>query len=236
MAEPDAGARRAELELSLREVRARLAAACQAAGRDPGEVTLIAVTKRFPVEDAEVLVELGVHDLGESRDQEARAKAAALPGARWHFVGQLQTNKAKSVVRYADVVHSVDRPELAQALHVAADRIDRTPLDVFVQISLDDDPTRGGVSIGDAPQLADVIAASGHLHLVGVMAVAPMGLDPGPAFERLRGVSDRLRAAYPLASAISAGMSTDLEAAIATGATHVRVGTALLGPRAPDVS
>jgi pyridoxal phosphate enzyme (YggS family) len=235
MAGPDAGARRAELELSLREVQARLAAAGRAVGRDPGEVTLIAVTKRFPVDDARMLFDLGVHDLGESRDQEARAKAAALPEPRWHFVGQLQTNKAKSVVRYASAVHSVDRPELAQALDSAAGRIGRDPLDVFVQISLDDDPTRGGVSTANAPLLADTVAASENLRLVGVMTVAPMGLDPGQAFARLRDLSASLRAAHPQATSISAGMSTDLEAAIANGATHVRVGTALLGPRATDV-
>ncbi|MCW2525559.1 MAG: hypothetical protein JWM76_419 [Pseudonocardiales bacterium] len=236
MAEPDAEARRAELQLSLGEVQARLATACRAVGREPGEVTLIAVTKRFPVEDARTLFDLGVHDLGESRDQEAKGKALSLPEARWHFVGQLQTNKAKSVVRYAGAVHSVDRTELAQALDVAAGRIERDPLDVFLQISLDGDPARGGVASGDAPRLADAVAAGANLRLVGVMAVAPMDLDPGAAFARLREVSAGLRAGHPQASAISAGMSTDLEAAIANGATHVRVGTALLGPRAPDVS
>ncbi|WP_119729822.1 YggS family pyridoxal phosphate-dependent enzyme [Thermomonospora amylolytica] len=225
-------ARRDELAANLRTVRERIAAACAAAGRDPAEVTLVAVTKTFPASDVRLLAGLGVADVGENRDQEAAAKAAEcadLP-LTWHFVGQLQTNKARSVAGYADVVHSVDRTRLVTALSSAAVRAGRT-LRCLVQVSLDERPGRGGAAPSEVPELADLIAASDGLELGGVMAVAPLGADPAPAFARLAGVAERLRAAHPSATVISAGMSGDLEQAVACGATHVRIGTALLGGR-----
>ncbi|MBA9006496.1 YggS family pyridoxal phosphate-dependent enzyme [Thermomonospora cellulosilytica] len=225
-------ARRDELAANLRTVRERIAAACAAAGRDPAEVTLVAVTKTFPASDVRLLAGLGVADVGENRDQEAAAKAAEcadLP-LTWHFVGQLQTNKARSVAGYADVVHSVDRARLVTALSSAAVRAGRT-LRCLVQVSLDERPGRGGAAPSEVPELADLIAASDGLELGGVMAVAPLGADPAPAFARLAGVAERLRAAHPSATVISAGMSGDLEQAVACGATHVRIGTALLGGR-----
>jgi pyridoxal phosphate enzyme (YggS family) len=224
--------RRSELAANLTSVRRRIAAACAAAGRDAAEITMIAVTKTFPASDVRLLAELGVADIGENRDKEAAPKAAAcvdLP-VTWHFVGQLQTNKARSVVRYADVVHSVDRPRLVTALSAAAVRAGRVPR-CLVQVALDDEPARGGARTADVPALAEQIATADGLELAGVMAVAPLGADPAAAFAVLADVAAAVRAEHPAATVVSAGMSGDLEQAIACGATHVRVGTALLGGR-----
>jgi pyridoxal phosphate enzyme (YggS family) len=236
MSAPPDTFRRAELLAALGRVRARIVDASIAAGRDPREITLVAVTKTFPVEDARTLVELGVYELGESRDQEARGKAAQLDGERitWHFVGRVQTNKARSITGYAGAVHSVDRSEVVDALADAAERAERTPLDVFLQLSIDGDPERGGVVAGDIPALADRVADRSSLRLAGLMAVAPMTLAPSIAFTDLAEVSARLVQQHPGATAISAGMSGDFEAAIAAGSTHLRVGSALLGRRTPD--
>jgi len=239
----DTERRRAELADRLSAVRSRLAAATAAAGRPADSVTLIAVTKTYPAADVRLLAELGVTDVGENRDQEAAAKAAELapgpsggPGLRWHFVGQLQRNKCRSVVGYADLVHSVDRVPLALALAAAAGRRGR-PLDVLVQVSLDGVVGRGGALPDSAdavtgfwPVVEGVLGQS-DLRLAGVMAVAPLDQPPEPAFARLAEVSAQLRVAVPEAWMVSAGMSADLEAAVAAGATHVRVGSALLGKR-----
>jgi PLP dependent protein len=235
----DPGGRAAEVAASLARVRARIEASCRAAGRDLNAVTLIAITKTFPASDIRVLSRLGVRDIGENRDREAAAKAAACADLRdqitWHFVGQLQTNKAGSVARYADVIHSVDRPRLARALGAAAGRAGRR-LRCLVQVSLDGDPARGGAVAGQVPGLADEVASTDGLELGGVMAVAPLAAESVPggplaAFERLAEIAAVVRAGHPGAVMISAGMSADLEDAIAAGATHVRVGTALLGGR-----
>ncbi|WP_205717519.1 YggS family pyridoxal phosphate-dependent enzyme [Actinomadura soli] len=230
--EHPAAGRRAEIAEGIAAVRARIAAACAAAGRDEGELTLIAVTKTFPASDVRLLAGLGLTDVGENRDQEARPKAADcadLP-LTWHFVGRLQTNKARAVAGYAGVVHSVDRPRLVSALSDAAVRAERT-LRCLVQVSLDEAEGRGGASPRDVPRIADEIAAASGLELGGVMAVAPLGADPAPAFTRLAGIAAELRGNHPDARIVSAGMSGDLEQAIACGATHLRVGTALLGGR-----
>lgn len=226
--------RRAELAANLAEVRARIDAACRAAGRDPAEVALIVVTKTWPADDVRLLADLGVRDVGENRDQEAAPKAAACTGLglRWHFVGQLQTNKAKSVVRYADVVHSVDRPHLVRALAAAADAAGRR-VGCLVQVRLEPVEGRGGAAPGDVLSVADQIDGSPALDLLGVMAVAPLGEPPEPAFARLAEVAAAVRREHPAATWVSAGMSGDLEAAVAAGATHVRVGTAVLGRRPP---
>jgi pyridoxal phosphate enzyme (YggS family) len=182
---------------------------------------------------------LGIRDVGENKDQEARAKQADLAelDLRWHFVGQLQRNKARSVVRYADVVHSVDRPELAAALGSASERLRDRPLEVLLQVDLSEeaspDSGRGGVHPGGVSQLADAVAGQTSLRLRGVMAVAPLGGDPERAFARLADVAAGLAEHYPEADWISAGMSGDLEVAVKRGATHVRVGSALLGKRMP---
>jgi PLP dependent protein len=225
--------RRAELSANLTTVRERIAAACRAADRSPDEVTLVAVTKFFPASDIELLAELGLHDVGENRDQEAGAKLAGLPGRDQltvHFIGQLQTNKASSVVRHADVIHSVDRPKLVTALDRAAASHAVRPA-VLVQVCLDDRPGRGGVRPEDAADLADQVARSDHLELQGLMAVAPLGADPAPAFARLEELSRGIREVHPGATWISAGMSADLEVAVAHGATLLRVGSAILGSR-----
>ncbi len=230
---PDPG--RAEaVARGLEAVRARVASASARAGRDVGEVTLVVVTKTYPADDVRLLAGLGVRDVGENRDQEASAKAAdtADLGLRWHFIGRLQSNKARSVARYASLVHSVDRPSLAEALARAAQGQDRV-LDCLVQVSLDGDTSRGGAVVDDVPALADAVAARPSLRLRGVMAVAPLGADPRAAFAVLPGLLDRLRADHPTADLLSAGMSGDLEAAVEHGATHLRVGSAVLGARPP---
>lgn len=235
---PDDEHRRAELVTALGSVRARIADACRTVGRDPRGVTLIAITKTFPATDVAALARLGVSDFGENRDQEAVAKVgdtAALlgdaPAPRWHFVGRLQTRKCRSVATYASAVHSVDRAELVGRLADGAGAAGRPGLEVFVQVSLDGDPARGGVLADVVPELAAVVAARPELRLRGVMAMPPIDSDPDREFARLAEVSATLRAQYPEANAISAGMSHDLEAAVQHGSTHVRVGTALLGRR-----
>ena len=235
--------RRAELAVRLTEVRARIAEACTAAGRRPDEVTLVAVTKTYPASDVLHLAALGVGDIGENRDQEAAPKAAAVAATgaevRWHFVGQLQRNKCRSVAGYAALVHSVDNVRLAGALARAAAGRD-VPLEVLVQVSIDGDPGRGGAVHGDGVEpdrqvarVAEAVAAATTLRLRGVMAVAPLDWAPRRAFERLAEVAAALRADHPTADLVSAGMSADLEEAVTFGATHVRIGSALLGKRAP---
>jgi pyridoxal phosphate enzyme (YggS family) len=243
-----AQSRRAELQTNLRLVRARISAACAAAGREPDEITLVAVTKTFPADDVVALAGLGVTEIGENRDQEAAPKAAQVAAAgatvRWHFVGQLQRNKCRSVVTYADVVHSVDGVRLAATLADAAGRHREAPLDVLVQVGLDGDPARGGAVADFAnPDSADpdreldrvlaAVAERDELRLRGLMAVAPLDWAPDDAFDLLATIRGRVRAAYPSATLLSAGMSGDIESAINHGATHVRIGTALLTNRAP---
>jgi PLP dependent protein len=226
--------RTTQLAGNLTAVRARLVAAAQACGRDPDEVTLIAVTKTHPALDVVRLARLGVADIGENRDQEAAPKAAEVAAAgvpvRWHFVGRLQRNKCRSVARYADLVHSVDSARLAAALGAAAALRDR-PLEVLVQVSVDADPARGGAVPDQLPHVAEAVAGQAALRLRGVMAIAPLDWEPARAFGVLAELAAGLRADHPEATIVSAGMSDDLEAAIAHGATHVRIGTALLGVR-----
>jgi pyridoxal phosphate enzyme (YggS family) len=234
--------RSAEVEAALTNVQARIATACHAAGRAEEAVRLIAVTKTFPAEDAALLTDLGVVDLGENREQEAGPKAADLhelrPDAtvRWHMLGRLQRNKARAVARWAAEVQSVDSDRLVDALdkavRAARDAGDRTTdLDVLIQVSIDGDPTRGGAQLDTLMPLADHVARSGELRLRGLMAVAPLTITPDEAFGRLAEAAGRLREDHPEAIEISAGMTGDLEAAITHGSTCVRVGTALLGTR-----
>lgn len=227
--------RQAELAANLADVRERLAAACARTGRDPSELTLVAVTKTWPADDVLRLAALGLRDIGENRDQEAAPKAAAVAAAavdvRWHFVGQLQRNKARSVAGYADLVHSVDSVRLATALDRAAAQARDRPLDVLVQVSIDGTPGRGGAVPAELDAVADAVAGAGALVLRGVMAVAPMDWVPARAFEALAQIAARLRTQHPQATIISAGMSGDVEEAIDYGATHVRMGSALLGNR-----
>jgi pyridoxal phosphate enzyme (YggS family) len=228
--------RRAELAANLAAVRDRVRAACAAAGRDPADVLVIAVTKTWPASDVRLLRELGMRDFGENRDAEASAKAAACSGLDliWHFVGQLQTNKCRSVARYASVVHSVDRARLVPALGSAAREADSV-VTGLVQVRFDGDSQRGGVAPADVADLARALDSEPGLRLGGVMAVAPLGQPPEPAFAALAECAAVVRSVRPDATLISAGMSGDLEAAIKVGATHVRIGTALLGNRRPRV-
>ncbi|MFG2646432.1 YggS family pyridoxal phosphate-dependent enzyme [Streptomyces sp. NPDC048436] len=232
--------RKSQLAANLAKVEERIAAACAAAGRKREEVTLIVVTKTYPASDVRILAELGVRHVAENRDQDAAPKAADcadLP-LTWHFVGQLQTNKVRSVVSYADVVQSVDRPKLVTALSSGAVRAGRE-LGCLIQVALDAEENgrgeRGGVGPGGIGELAGLVAEAPGLRLDGLMTVAPL---TGPyagrqqaAFERLMEFSTLMRAAHPAANMVSAGMSADLEQAVAAGATHVRVGTAVLGVR-----
>lgn len=222
--------------MRLADVRGRIAKACEAAGRDMNDITLIAVTKTRPASDVRLLSELGLRDVGENRDAEAAPKAAQCADLNltWHFIGQLQTNKCASVVRYASVVHSVDRLRLIRALGQAARRADRV-VSSLIEVSLDGDPARGGAPAEQVPPLAEAVAAEPGLVLGGVMAIAPLGLAPAEAFARLLDSAAVVRAVRPSATVISAGMSGDLEAAVEAGATHLRIGTALLGDRGPRV-
>lgn len=228
------GARRAEIRAGLDAVRTRIAAGCTAVGRDPAEVTLVVVTKTYPASDVALLAELGVHDVGENRDQEAAPKHARCAGLglRWHFIGRLQSNKARSVATYADLVHSVDRLSLVRALGRAARDAGR-PVGCLLQVSLDGDPARGGAPVPDIAALADAVAAEEGLEFHGLMAVAPQQVDARVAFAALPLLRESLLPDHPGARLISAGMSGDLEAALAQGATHLRVGTAVLGARPP---
>jgi PLP dependent protein len=247
------GDRTDDLQRRLAVVTERIRRATTAAGRDDAPV-LVVVTKFHPATDVRRLAGLGVRHVGENRDQEARGKAAELADLdlHWHFIGQLQSNKAKYVVRYASVVHSVDRVSLVEALSSAMGREQerrlqagvepRDPLDCLIQVDLDARPAderpagigaRGGAHPDEVPALARCIAEAEGLRLKGVMAVAPLGLDPAPAFARLQGISAALASAHPDATWISAGMSQDVEQAIAAGATHLRIGTDVLGPRPP---
>jgi PLP dependent protein len=248
--------RDAELAARLAAIGSRVARACAAAGRDPAEITLIAVTKTYPFSDVLALAGLGLADFGENRDQEAAPKAAAVAAAgqpvTWHFVGQLQTNKAHSVAAYADFVHSVDRVRLVRALGTAA-RASGRNLTCLVQVSLDatalntgdaDGGTRaverpgqarGGVPPALLAEVAAAIEAEEGLTLGGLMAVAPRDADPRTAFAPLRRLSKVIQSVSASATLVSAGMSGDLEAAIGCGATHLRIGTALLGDRRPPV-
>jgi pyridoxal phosphate enzyme (YggS family) len=234
--------RRAEISVALSAVRERIKAACLVAGRDPAEVTLLTVTKTFPASDVALLTDLGITAFGENRDQEACGKAEEVRrlrphvAPRWHMIGRLQRNKARSVLRWADVVQSVDSAGLAQVLRrsvaAALDAGTRQdPLDVLVQMSVDADPARGGCPPPELPALAEQIADVSELTLRGVMAVAPMSMDPARAFALLAEMAANLRRDHPTATEISAGMSGDLEDAITHGSTCVRVGSAVLGSR-----
>lgn len=231
---PVSDERRNELADNLAGVHRDIAAAAVAANRDPASVSLVVVTKHWPASDVAALAALGVSDVGENRVQELTAKRAVLPSValRWHLIGSLQTNKVRPAMLAADVIESVDRVKLVTVLERAAAQLDRS-VDCLIQVSLDPEPMpgRGGVAPEDAPRLADLIATGNRLRLRGVMGVAPNGGEAGPAFERLRSVSARIRCGHPKATIISAGMSSDFAEAIAAGATHVRIGTAVLGNR-----
>lgn len=243
--------RDSELTHALASVRSRLAAAAEAAGRNVGEIEVLPITKYFPATDVVTLSRLGCRAVGESRDQEARAKVtevtrllaasahADVGNPRWHMVGHIQRNKARSVARWAHTAHSVDSAHLVTALDkgVAAALAEgrRTdPMRIYVQVSLDGDDSRGGVDIsrpGAVDQVCDRVENSKNLDLVGLMGIPPMDSDPDEAFDRLQSEHRRVLESHRDAVGLSAGMSNDFEIAVKHGSTCVRVGTALLGPR-----
>ncbi len=212
----------------LAAVRGRVADAAAEAGRSPDEITTIVVTKFHPAALVRELAGLGVRDVGENRHQEAQAKAAELADLdlAWHFIGQLQSKKARQVRAYASSIHSIDRQALLDAL-----RSDETEIDCFVQVNLTDDPGRGGVSPDELEPFVERVLATPGLRLRGLMAVAPLDEQARPAFARVREYSERVRRLAPEASALSMGMSHDFREAILEGATHLRIGTAITGNR-----
>lgn len=226
--------RQSEIATNLSEVKFDIETACQKYGRNSKEVNLIVVTKTWPASDVEILADLGVTDVGENRDQEAKPKHDAVKAnLTWHAIGQLQTNKAKSVANWADVVHSIDRVELVKALAKAV--VNRTSvLKCLIQVDLDPTPRdiRGGAQLSEVTQLADLISDTPNLEFSGLMCVAPLNLDPEPAFAQLAMKFEKITETYPFAKWMSAGMSGDYELAIKHGATHLRIGSSILGHRA----
>ncbi len=226
--------RLAGIKDNLETLQSRINNACQEAKRNSTEITLIAVTKTYPADDVDLLKQLGIDDVGENRDQEAALKRKQVQADfNWHFIGQLQSNKAKSVVSYAHLIHSVDRSSLAKEIQKSAQGVDKKQA-VLIQLDLDQsgpDPTRGGLWPAELMALAQQITDSSHLELKGLMSVAPLAENPAVAFARLAVIRADFLKTYPQATILSAGMSDDLEAAILHGATHLRIGSALLGER-----
>ena len=215
-----------EIARNLERVRNQVKNAAASSNRKYEDITLIAVTKTFPVSDVHILASLDVHHYGENRDSDAAPKAAAVPGT-WHFQGQIQSNKLKSIASWANVIHSLDEIRHIQAL----DKVAIHRIGVFLQVSLDGAQGRGGASTADLSALADSVLNSTHLDLMGLMAVAPLDESSDQALEKLAAIHDGFKASYPMATSLSAGMSNDFESAISHGATHIRVGSSILGSR-----
>jgi len=215
-----------EIASNVKIVQERIKSAAESCGRKPEEITLIAVTKTFPVSDVHILASLGINQYGENRDSDAAPKAAAVPGT-WHFQGQIQSNKLKSIASWANVIHSLDEIGHIQTL----DKVSRHRIGVFVQVSLDGAEGRGGANPTDLSALADSVLNSANLDLMGLMAVAPLDISSDAAFEKLASIYAAFKQSYPMATSLSAGMSNDFESAITHGATHIRVGSSILGSR-----
>jgi len=219
--------RKDEIAQNLQEVKERIQSAANSVNRDPNEVELIVVTKTFPISDIEILRDLGELNFGENRDQEAGPKAQTIP-ATWHFQGQIQSNKIKSICEWADVIHSISSEKEILKFAQSARKHQ-----VFLQVSLDGEVGRGGASPADLAQLADLVNESNNLELLGLMAVAPLGVEPMKAFADLAQINQGFAGQFPNSKFLSAGMSGDFEAAIKNGATHIRVGSSILGSRSP---
>lgn len=218
--------RQAEISEHLLAVQERIAVAAKKAQRDPSEITLIAVTKTFPISDIEILSQLGVQEFGENRDGDAAPKAAAVAG-RWHFQGQIQSNKLKSICSWANVIHSLDELRHFEIIEKFATH----PLEIFLQVNLDGSAQRGGAAIESLYPLASIIQAHPAHKLAGLMAVAPLGIDPEIAFGNLQEIQRGFLSDFPSAKSLSAGMSQDFEIAISHGATHLRIGSQIMGSR-----
>jgi len=219
--------RKDEIAQNLQEVKERIQSAANSVNRDPNEIQLIVVTKTFPISDIEILRDLGELNFGENRDQEAGPKAQTIP-AIWHFQGQIQSNKIKSICEWADVIHSISSEKEILKFAQSARKHQ-----VFLQVSLDGQVGRGGASPADLAQLADLVNESNNLDLMGLMAVAPLGVEPMKAFADLAQINQGFAGQFPNSKFLSAGMSGDFEAAIKNGATHIRVGSSILGSRSP---
>jgi pyridoxal phosphate enzyme (YggS family) len=219
--------RKDEIAQNLQEVKERIQSAANSVNRDPNEIQLIVVTKTFPISDIEILCDLGELNFGENRDQEAGPKAQTIP-ATWHFQGQIQSNKIKSICEWADVIHSISSEKEILKFAQSARKHQ-----VFLQVSLDGEVGRGGASPADLAQLADLVNESNNLDLLGLMAVAPLGVEPMKAFADLAQINQGFAGQFPNSKFLSAGMSGDFEAAIKNGATHIRVGSSILGSRSP---
>ena len=219
--------RKAEIAHNLQEVKERIIGAAKSVNRDPNEIELIVVTKTFPISDIEILRELGETNFGENRDQEAGPKAEMI-SATWHFQGQIQSNKIKSICQWADVIHSISSEK--EILKFAQSERKHQ---LFLQVSLDGQEGRGGANPADLAQLADLVNESNNLELLGLMAVAPLGVEPMKAFADLAQINQGFAGQFPNSKFLSAGMSGDFEAAIKYGATHIRVGSSILGSRSP---
>jgi hypothetical protein len=215
-----------EIAGNLETVQSQIEAAAKIAHRMSNEITLIAVTKTFPVSDVHILASLNIHHYGENRDGDAAPKASAVPGT-WHFQGQIQGNKLKSIASWANVVHSLDELRHIQTL----DKVTTHRIGVFLQVSLDGAQGRGGAKLSDLSELADAVMGAVHLDLLGLMAVAPLDVSSDEAFEKLAIIHTDFKASYPAAKYLSAGMSNDFESAIIHGATHIRIGSSILGSR-----
>jgi pyridoxal phosphate enzyme (YggS family) len=224
--------RKAELSGSLADVRARILNATSRASRKPEEVTLIAVTKTYPASDVEILHQLGVRDFGENRNAEGLEKSARV-SAHWHFQGQIQSNKIAAISSWAQTVHSLDDLSHVAKFDRAVGEIPDKRLNIFIQISLDGDTSRAGVRGDDLLSLGQAISTTKNLDLVGLMVVPPVQAEPEKAFSAVAELAQHFRQEFPKAQSLSAGMSGDYEIAIAHGATHIRVGSQILGPRAP---
>jgi pyridoxal phosphate enzyme (YggS family) len=218
--------RRSEITSNLEAVRDQISKASLSAGRSLDEITLIAVTKTFPASDVEILRDLGITHFGENRDSDAAPKASTVAGT-WHFQGQIQSNKLKSITSWANVIHSLDEIRHFEVIEKNAPH----PLDIFCQVSLDGSEGRGGVSEQKLYELAQAIEKSATHRLQGLMAVAPLGVDPTVAFSKLSAIHKAFMADFPNANKLSAGMSGDFKEAIAYGATHIRIGSQILGSR-----
>ena len=219
--------RKAEIARNLQEVKERIIGAAKSVNRDPNEIELIVVTKTFPISDIEILRDLGETNFGENRDQEAGPKAEII-SATWHFQGQIQSNKIKSICQWADVIHSISSEK--EILKFAQSERKHQ---LFLQVSLDGQEGRGGASPAELAQLADLVNESNTLELLGLMAVAPLGVEPMKAFADLAQINQGFASQFPNSKFLSAGMSGDFEAAIKYGATHIRVGSSILGSRSP---
>jgi pyridoxal phosphate enzyme (YggS family) len=224
--------RKQQIEENLNQIRKNIATAAAKSGRNPDEIKLIVVTKTFPISDLEILYSLGIREFGENRDQEASEKAEALPpDINWHFQGGIQSNKLKSICKWAAVIHSVDQFKYAQ---IISEQRRAKPIEIFIQVSLDQPPeSRGGVDPAKLIELANQISALPNLKILGLMAVGPVDQEVEPAFARLQQIQATFLTHFKDAVFLSSGMSGDYEMAISYGATHLRIGSSILGIRAP---